>query len=123
MRIIQIRVGAFNEGCEVEAYSKYNVANNSHFTFCFYCVVESLACLVMKTLLRTVSKRNQPKSLYDYTSTFKAEHIIYLDELTCELSKVEVRVSAFHVKICQSTNISKAGLILEDIDFSQLNDK
>ena len=42
---------------------------------------------------------------------------IYIDELTCELSKVEVRVSAFHVKICQSTNISKAGLILEDIDF------
>ena len=67
--------------------------------------------------LRTVSKRNQPKSSYDYVSTFKAEHIIYLDELTCELSMVEARVSAFHVKICQSTNISKAGLILEDIDF------
>ena len=48
--IIQIRVGAFNEGCEVEAYAKYNVANNSHFIFCFNCVVESLACLVMKTL-------------------------------------------------------------------------
>ena len=42
---------------------------------------------------------------------------IYLDELRCELSKVEVRVSVFHVKICQSTNISKAGLILEGIDF------
>ena len=50
LRIIQIRVGAFNEGCEVEAYAKYNVANNSHFTFCFNSVVESLACLVMKTL-------------------------------------------------------------------------
>ena len=49
--------------------------------------------------------------------------MIHLDEFTCELSKVEVRVSAFHVKIYQSTNISKAGLTLEGIDFSQLNSK
>ena len=50
LRIIQIRFGAFNEGCEVEPYAKYNVANNSHFTFCFNSMVESLACLVMKIL-------------------------------------------------------------------------
>ena len=50
LRIIQIRVGAFNEVCEVEAYAKYNVANNSHYTFCFNSVVESLAYLFMKTL-------------------------------------------------------------------------
>ena len=29
----------------------------------------------------------------------------------------------FPVKICHSTNISKDGLSLEDIDFSQLNGK
>ena len=56
-------------------------------------------------------------------STIKAEHIIHQDELTCGLSKVEARISAFHVKICQSTNISKDGLSLEDIHFSQLNCK
>ena len=56
-------------------------------------------------------------------STFKAEHIIHQDELICGLSKVEARVSAFHVKICQSTNISNDGLSLEDFDFSQLNFK
>ena len=48
--IIQIGIGAFNEGYEVEAYAKYIVANDSHFTFCFSSVVESLACLVLKTL-------------------------------------------------------------------------
>ena len=36
---------------------------------------------------------------------------------------MEARVSAFHVEICQLTNISKDGLSLEDIDFSQLNGK
>ena len=55
--------------------------------------------------------------------TFKAEHIIHLDELMCGLSKVDARVSAFYVKICQSTNISKDGLNLEGIDFSQLSGK
>ena len=29
----------------------------------------------------------------------------------------------FHVKICRSTNVSKDGLVLEDIYFSQLNGK
>ena len=43
--------------------------------------------------------------------------------MTCGLSKVETRVSEFHVKICQATNFSKDGLSLEDIDFSQLNGK
>ena len=50
LRIIQIRVGGFNEGCEVEASAKYNVANNPDFTFCFNSLVESLARPVMKTL-------------------------------------------------------------------------
>ena len=50
LRIIQIRVGGFNKGCEVEACAKYNVANDSDFTFCFNSLVESFACLVMKTL-------------------------------------------------------------------------
>ena len=36
-------------GCEVEACAKY-VAYDSDFTFCFNGLVESLACLVMKTL-------------------------------------------------------------------------
>ena len=44
-------------------------------------------------------------------------------ELTCRLSKVEVRVGAFHIKICRPTNNCKEGLSLEDIDFSQLNGK
>ena len=44
-----IRVGGFNEGCEVEACAKYNVANNPDFTICLNSLVESLACLVMKT--------------------------------------------------------------------------
>jgi len=35
--------------------------------------------------------------------------------------KVEVTVSAFHVKICQSTNIDKDGLILEDIDGTEVD--
>ena len=35
--------------------------------------------------------------------------------------KVEVRVSSFYVKLCQSTNNAKDGLILEDIGFSPLN--
>ena len=43
--------------------------------------------------------------------------------MTCGLSKVEARVSTFLVKICQSTRISKDGLSLEDIDFSQVNGK
>ena len=34
---------------------------------------------------------------------------------------VEVRVSAFHVKICQLTNIDKDGLILEDIDGKEVD--
>ena len=45
--ITQIRVGGFNEGCEVEACAKYNVANNTDFTFCFNSLVErgiSLIC-------------------------------------------------------------------------------
>ena len=54
-------------------------------------------------------------------STFKAEHIIHLDELTC--GKPRREWARFHVKICQSTNISKNDLILKDIDFSQLNGK
>ena len=53
----------------------------------------------------------------------KAEHNIRIDELTCGLSKVDARVSAVHVKICQSQNIAKDGLILEDFDISQLNGK
>ena len=35
--------------------------------------------------------------------------------------KVEVRVSAFHVKICQSTNTAKDGLLLEDIDGTEVD--
>ena len=35
--------------------------------------------------------------------------------------KVDVTVSAFHVKICQSTNIDKDGLILEDIDSTEVD--
>ena len=53
----------------------------------------------------------------------KAEHIIRQDELTCGLSKVEARVSAFHVKICQSPNIATVSLTLEGKDISQLNGK
>ena len=34
--------------------------------------------------LRTVSRRNQPKSWYEYAGTFKAEHVIQLHELTCK---------------------------------------
>ena len=74
----------------------------------------------METPSQSISDRDPEvflsgKLWYKYASTFKAEHVIQLDELTCKLSKVEVRVSAFLVKICQLTNISKAGLILEDI--------
>ena len=46
LRIIQITVGGFNEGCEVEACVKCNVANDSDYTFCFNSLVERFACLV-----------------------------------------------------------------------------
>ena len=107
------------------------MANDSDFTFCLNSLVESLACLVKKTFQVYTAAENckQEKSakkliwLQLNASTFKAQHIIHLDELTCGLSKVEARVSAFHVKMCRSTNVSKDGLVLEDIDFSQLNGK
>ena len=43
LRIIQIRAGGFNERWEVEACAKYNVANNTDFTFCFNSLVQSVA--------------------------------------------------------------------------------
>ena len=85
----------------------------------------------MKTLLfyTAAEKSKQEKSAKNLiwiqlnASTFKAEHIIQLYELTGGLWKVEARVSASQVKICQLTNISKDGLILGDSDFSQFNGK
>ena len=48
--------------------------------------------------LRTVSKRNQPKSWYEYAGTFKAEHIIHLNELTCKrVIRVVYRTPGFSV--------------------------
>ena len=98
------------------------------FSFCFNSLVEGFACLVMKTLQVNTAAENckQEKSAKKViwrqlnAYTFKEEHIIHLYEMACGLSKVEARVSEFHVKICQSTNISKDGLSVEDIDFSQL---
>ena len=58
MRIIKIRVGGFNEGREAEACAKSNVANDSDFTFYFKSLVESLACLVMKTLQAYTAAEN-----------------------------------------------------------------